>query len=123
MLPTLGRRLRQLREEQHVTLRDLESLTELSSGYLSLLEHDKVKQPKPPVLYKLAQALAVPYTELMELAGYIPAGEQPAAGPSAIMFKGAERLSRDQREAVQGIINVILESSGRGRTHADDDTG
>lgn len=108
---SLGSRLRQLREARRLSLRNLEDLTGLSNGYLSLLENDKVKQPKPPVLHKLAEALDVPYIELMGLAGYLSDRDgawAPSATPAAIMFKGAEHLNPDQHAAVQQLIDVML---------------
>lgn len=111
MQHSLGGRLRQLREARGLSLRDLEDETGLSNGYLSLLENNKIKQPKPPVLHKLAEALGVPYIELMGLAGYL--GDRdgswaPPATPAPIAFKGAEHLSPDQHAAVQQLIDVML---------------
>lgn len=111
MQHSLGSRLRQLREARGLSLRDLEDVTGLSNGYLSLLENDKIKQPKPPALHKLADALGVPYTELMGLAGYLSDRDgswAPSATPAPIAFKGAEHLSPDQHAAVQHVIDVLL---------------
>lgn len=107
---SLGTRLKELREQRGLSLRALEAITQLSSGYLSLLENEKVKQPKPPVLYKLAQALEASYPELMTLAGYAP---NPLPVPSGdlrpyVAFKGAEKLTAEQRTEVQDFINFKL---------------
>jgi HTH-type transcriptional regulator, competence development regulator len=113
---TLGALLRQQREANALTLRDVEDLTGLSNGYLSLLENDKVRQPRPPVLYKLAQALGASYVELMERAGYAPTNgpraDQTQSRP-AVAFKGAERLTPDQRKEVQDFIDFKLQQLAR----------
>lgn len=48
----------------------------ISNSYLSQVETGQVKQPLPDVLKKLAQALDVPYLDLMKAAGYLPEGFQ-----------------------------------------------
>mgnify|MGYP001774301770 CR=1 FL=1 len=69
---TLGKRLKALREIKGWSLRHVEENSKISNGYLNLLENDKVKDPSPHILCKLAETYEVPYTELMELAGYVP---------------------------------------------------
>ncbi len=125
MALSLGARIKELREQRGLSLRGLESMTELSSGYLSLLENEKVKQPKPPVLYKLARALDAPYQELMTLAGYTP---DPAQGTderlgSFVAFKGAEKLSEEQRREVQDFIYFKLRQRHRPAGAEDDRSG
>ena len=111
MAETLGAMLRRCRDANALTLRDVEERTGLSNGYLSLLENDKVRQPKPPVLYKLAEALGASYPELMERAGYVPTGDPPSDRNPArpvIAFKGAEKLTPAQRNEVQDFIDFKL---------------
>ena len=114
---SLGATLRRLRDGRGLSLRDVEELTGLSNGYLSLLENDKVKHPKPPVLYKLAEALGASYPELMERAGYVPPADGHRAGrtasPPVVAFKGAEKLTEGQREEVQDFIYFKLRQLGR----------
>ncbi len=111
MADTLGALLRRLREAHALTLRDVEERTGLSNGYLSLLENDKVRQPKPPVLYKLAEAFGASYLELMEHAGYAPTDARADRGEarSIVAFKGAEKLTANQRKEVQEFINFKLQ--------------
>ena len=120
---TLGDLLRQRRGELRWSLRDVAQQTGLSNGYLSLLEHDKVKQPKPPVLYTLAEALDLPYPQLMGLAGYamMPEGQDGPrrTGQAVVVFKGAEKLTDDQREDVQEFINFKLQQLQRSRRQRD----
>ena len=67
---SLGQFLKKARNDKGYTLRDVEDLTEISNGYLSQLEGDKIKQPSPVWLNKLADHYEVPYTTLLSLAGY-----------------------------------------------------
>ncbi len=116
---SLGAMLRSLRDNRGLSLRDVEELTGLSNGYLSLLENDKVKQPKPPVLYKLAEALSGSYPDLMERAGYASAADDQRVGRSAlppvVAFKGAEKLTDQQRKEVQDFIYFKLQQLSRER--------
>lgn len=108
---SLGGTLKELREIQGLTLRELEQRTGLSSGYLSLLEHDKVKHPNPGVLYRLANALGGTYADLMQRAGYPVLqnhqGSDQRTRP-AVAFKGAEQLTKQQRQEVQDFIYFKL---------------
>jgi transcriptional regulator with XRE-family HTH domain len=109
---TFGAFLRALREDAGLTLREVETRCGVSNGYLSLLEHDRVKEPSPRVLYALSQCFGVSYLELMERAGYpVPPPEErgrPGAGPPGAVFRGAERLSADDREEIRQLIRLKL---------------
>jgi transcriptional regulator with XRE-family HTH domain len=79
---TLGAHLAAIRSDRKLTLRQVEEATgkEVSNAYLSQIENDKVGSPSPHVLYALAELYRVDYTHLMELAGYLRAPAQHAAG-------------------------------------------
>ena len=107
MAESLGRVLKTLRESAGLTLRDVESKTHVSNGYLSLLENDKVKAPSPKALFDLAKAFEIDYMELMRLAGYpIPTSQNTPQ--LSVVFRGAERLSQDEQQEIQDIINLKL---------------
>lgn len=115
---SLGPTLRRLREGQGLSLRELEQRTGLSNGYLSLLENNKVKQPKPQALFALSNGLGIAYSELMRLAGYTPVGDQQDATRAdrpAVAFKGAEKLTEVQQQEVQEFINFKLQQMLRAR--------
>ena len=44
----------------------------ISSGHLSLIENDKVKEPTPKTLEILAKIYGIDYLHLMVIAGYLP---------------------------------------------------
>ena len=62
----LGLKLRKLRQEKHLSLSDLAARAGISVSYLSEIEGGR-KHPKPEKLIRLAEALAVPYDELVSL--------------------------------------------------------
>jgi transcriptional regulator with XRE-family HTH domain len=109
----LGPYLKGLREDACLTLRDVESRSGVSNGYLSLLEHGKVKEPSPKALWSLAECYRVDYLDLMRRAGY-PVPHAPAM-PSTpgFAFRGTERLSESDREEIQQIIAMKLRRKRR----------
>lgn len=84
---TLGSWLRQKRNEKQFGLREAAARAGITHGYLSQLESDKVKEPAPQVLQKLADAYDEPFMLLMQVAGYIE--DDPA------------RLSPNQKRALK----------------------
>jgi transcriptional regulator with XRE-family HTH domain len=71
---SFGTLLRELREKAGFSLRQLESATGISNGYLSQMESGRVGAPSPKILEKLASALTYPYVELMRVAGHLAPG-------------------------------------------------
>jgi transcriptional regulator with XRE-family HTH domain len=63
-------------------LRQAEQETGVSNGYLSLLENGKAKAPSPTVLDALATKYALPFDDLMEMAGH-PSGAVRAEGDAS----------------------------------------
>lgn len=124
---TLGQRLRAARENQKLSLRDVEQLaksieggSELSGGYLSVLERDQIKKPAPPVLLALSKIYELDYLELMELAGYLPEGLRKGMGQSIpVAFRGASQLNEEARSRIQRLIDLELLDARRGKRRRD----
>ncbi|MBI2924211.1 MAG: helix-turn-helix domain-containing protein [Verrucomicrobia bacterium] len=73
-LKALGDTLREARNRLGLTLREVESKTEVSNAYLSQLEGGKIKQPSPAILHKLCELYGTSYAMALEFAGYpVPA--------------------------------------------------
>lgn len=66
----LGQYLKHQRKIRNLTLRDVEQKTRISNAYLSQLENNKIFNPSPSVLHKLAECYKISYEYLMRLAGY-----------------------------------------------------
>jgi len=62
----LSRMLQRLRENKDMTQRELAKRAHVTPGYIAQLELGLKKNPSVPVLRKLARALGVPVTELLE---------------------------------------------------------
>ena len=113
---SLGIYLKETRDERQLSLRGVERLAkerqlgaELSSGYLSMLERDEVKEPSPRILFALASIYEVDYIDLMKRAGYIPnATKVEGVTPAKVAFRGASSLDEEQRRRVQRIIDFEL---------------
>jgi transcriptional regulator with XRE-family HTH domain len=86
---TLGEELRRIRELRGLTLREVESITDISNPYLSQLETGKIEKPSPNYLYKLAEAYQVPYGLLMEKAGYVVKERKERKEPKVQSLLGA----------------------------------
>jgi HTH-type transcriptional regulator, competence development regulator len=77
-LQSLGEYLRNVRDSQRLTLRDVQEASDVSNAYLSQLENGKITKPSPHILHKLATVYNVSYETLMEKAGYISRSEESA---------------------------------------------
>jgi transcriptional regulator with XRE-family HTH domain len=71
-IQTLGGVLREARTDHDLTLQDVAGRARCSPGYVHKLEADRVHTPSPRVLAGLAEALGLPYPQLMTAAGYEP---------------------------------------------------
>lgn len=63
--------LKGMRKLKGFTIRELADRSGVSSAYISQLENGNRGVPSPDVLMKLSEGLNMPYTELMQLAGYL----------------------------------------------------
>jgi transcriptional regulator with XRE-family HTH domain len=68
---SFGEYLRTLREEQRLSLREVERLSGVSSSYLGLIERGKRPVPGAEILKKLAPVYDVPVRDLLNAAGYL----------------------------------------------------
>ena len=68
MSDTFGKKLRDLRVNSDIGLRQLARLIDKSPGYLSDVEHDNVPPPSEDVILKIAAALDVDKKELLIVA-------------------------------------------------------
>ena len=102
---SLGSYLRQVRNRRQLSLRGVQQLArdkrlgaELSSGYLSMLERNEIKEPSPRILHTLASIYEVDYIDLMRRARYIPT-------------KGGIEGTQAGGRSVQGVLPSFLRSN------------
>ena len=120
MTETFGKKLRELRINSGIGLRELARLIDKSPGYLSDVEHDHVPPPSEDVILKIAAALAADKRELLsvaqkmdpELSSYV--AQEPEAADFLRMAKEKEfdrndweRLSKLAEDAKLGKIGKI----------------
>jgi transcriptional regulator with XRE-family HTH domain len=114
--PTLGVVLRRARDVRALSAVDAARAASISGAYLSKLENDAVKRPSPPVLLQLSEALAVPYSDLMRLAGYHVPGETNGHAAAAAVGKALfGDLSEEERDE---LLEYLAWYRARGRTAA-----
>ncbi|SKD00501.1 Helix-turn-helix [Chitinophaga ginsengisegetis] len=70
-MKSLGITLKEARDRNDLTLRQVDEATGISSAYLSQLENDKIKKPSANVLYKLATLYGEQLNNLLKAAGII----------------------------------------------------
>ncbi len=111
----LGSYLREIRDQRGLSTRDVERIAkekqlgaELSSGYLSMLEQNKVKKPSPRILFVLASIYEVDYIDLMKRADYMPKDTVLSAPTANVAFRGASELEPEQKERIQRLIDFEL---------------
>jgi len=66
-----GAYLKQMREDKGLSINQLAQAAEISGSQISRIENGLRGIPKPQTLRKIADALGVPYEELMSKAGYL----------------------------------------------------
>ena len=108
---TLGETLRLTRKLKALSLREVEEKTGISNAYLSQLETGKAENPSPHVLHKLAEVYELPYSSLMEAAGYLAktgsSSERPKP-PSAMQAALlSARLSPEEEKKVAEFIEFL----------------
>jgi HTH-type transcriptional regulator, competence development regulator len=86
----------------------------ISSFLLVALERNEEVQPSSRTVYQTAQALKLPANKLMELAGLTDARDE-GLGRAALRFAARSeptaRLSKEEREAFEEFVRVLVESS------------
>ncbi len=111
----LGPHLRDLRLARGLTLRDVQSQTEISSGHLSLIETGQVKNPSPTILQRLARTYEVSAEHLLVLAGYLRP-KDPKARSSAlhgVALAALKDLDEAEIEQVTTLITVLRQRRKR----------
>jgi len=110
----LGVFLRGGRKRRSLTLRAVERATGVSNAYLSQLESGKIRQPSPLVLHKLAELYEIPYTLLLEQAGY-PAPTVESAGRQPIVVDSRlGPISSEEESALRHYLEFLRSRRARG---------
>lgn len=108
----LGAYIQEKRKEKGLSIRRLAELADISHTEVKRIEDGLRKQTSPQVLRSIATALAVPYEELMAVAGYIDEPITEESGTVAAGLKDADDLSQDEIDQVNQYI-AFLKSQRR----------
>jgi transcriptional regulator with XRE-family HTH domain len=108
---TLGSRLRKKRIEKDLGLREAATLAGITHGYLSQIESDKVKEPAPQVLQRLAEAYDEPFILFMQWAGYIEEDPEGLSPNQQRALKIVGDPTENELKAIRAVLDAIR--SGR----------
>ncbi len=95
----LGDYLKHARNTVGLTLRAVEGITGISNGYLSQLESGQVRRPSPTNLHKLSELYRLPYSEVLEKAGY-PIPSTQFSNEEQRFFSRIGQTSSEEKEAL-----------------------
>jgi transcriptional regulator with XRE-family HTH domain len=96
----LGALIRQYREAQGLSLRDLEDQTGIDDGLLTRMEGGVILTPAPDKLGRIAEALDIPLADLYGLADYAVPSELPTLKPYLrTKYRRLPSAAADQLEA------------------------
>lgn len=113
-MKSLGNTLRELRDIQRFTLRQVEEATGISNAYLSQLENDKIAKPSANVLYKLSNIYNVELNTLLAAAGIIEKQDAPPHRLlNSVAFSTDTPLTKDEEDALLAYLNFIRQQKKR----------
>ena len=121
MTETFGKKLRDLRVESDIGLRELARLINKSPGYLSDVERDHVPPPSEDVILKIAEVIAADKNELLSLAQKMDpeisryVTREPEAADFLRMAKDKEFDSDDWEK-----LSKLAEIANLGKVDKDD---
>lgn len=101
----LGKFIAEHREAKNLSRRKLAELANISHTEIHRLENGERKNPSPPVLKAIANALGVTYDEIMKAAGYMD-----STSPSPVIaarIPGTEDLTDDEIKEVRNFIDFL----------------
>ncbi|MCI0456871.1 MAG: helix-turn-helix transcriptional regulator [Gemmataceae bacterium] len=96
-----------------MTLRAVEREIGVSNAYLSQLESGKIRQPSPLVLHKLAELYEVPYTVMLEQAGYPAPTAETATGAPMIVDSRLGPINLDEERALREYLEFLRSRRAR----------
>ncbi|MFD0678170.1 MULTISPECIES: helix-turn-helix domain-containing protein [unclassified Paenibacillus] len=128
--------LRDMRKLKGFTIRELADRSGVSAAYISQLENGNRGVPSPDVLMKLSEGLNTPYSELMDIAGYLEMQglehNEPYTKPQVnlrrflrendLVFDGIE-LSDQDKEWIERMLTALFWKDKRKEYSNDNSQG
>lgn len=113
---TIGKFLKEARNDKNLSLRAVEAETGISNAYLSQLESDKINEPSPNLLFKLCEFYGISYQTALELVGY-PLQQNIEEEPSIRRLTARFGKVTDEEEEELADYLKFLRSRHRGGGH------
>jgi transcriptional regulator with XRE-family HTH domain len=112
-MKSLGEMLKEAREKNNLTLRQVDSSTGVSSAYLSQLENGHVTNPSASILYKLATLYRVQLNDFLRAAGVIKGATDNQKQSKETLLANqlafyAKDLTEEQQEEVLEYIKMKI---------------
>lgn len=104
---SLGQELKDSRQINRFTLRDVEDAIGVSNAYLSQLENDKINNPGANILYKLANLYQTDFELLLEKAGVIQKDEANHGKSISGVALRSQELSLEEEQALVEYLSFI----------------
>ena len=97
--------IKEHREKLNISMRKLSELSNVSTTEIRRLENGQRKNPSPPLLKSIANALHVRYEDVLEAAGYLDAkSELPVI---STIISNLQYLTDDELEKIRTTIDIL----------------
>ncbi len=107
----LGEKLRALRRERNILLKDMAAALQVSAAYLSALEHGRRGAPSAGLIHQICQFFGLIWDDADELAALArqsrPRLKLNSAGLTAAQTALANRLAKELRNLDPGTVTAI----------------
>lgn len=98
--------IKEHREKLNISMRKLAELSNISPTEIHRLETGKRKNPSPPLLRSIANALNVRYEDIMEAAGYLDTTSESMVQSAWLPYP--EDLTFDELRQVKTFIEFLI---------------
>ncbi|TFJ92838.1 helix-turn-helix domain-containing protein [Lentibacillus salicampi] len=117
MTNQFGKYLKEKRDEKGFTINQLSLYSGISAAQLSRIENGKRGVPKAENIQKLAEALLVPYDEIMRVAGYYKPNDtkQQEQELPELSEKDERDIAKDLEKMIKNLSNDDAYSQFDGR--------
>ncbi|MDP9700646.1 Transcriptional regulator, contains XRE-family HTH domain [Paenibacillus polysaccharolyticus] len=102
-----GPYMKQLREQQGFSINQLAEAAGISNSQISRIENGVRGVPKPATIRKIADALAVPYSDMMKQAGYMETGLE--ANPQEVPEWATYKDRRDFKKMLEDDDDLMFD--------------
>ncbi|WPS85477.1 helix-turn-helix transcriptional regulator (plasmid) [Brevibacillus halotolerans] len=117
-----GSLIKHLREIKGYSLKDMQTLTGISSSYINRIEKGDRKSPSIQIINKLSEALEQDFSELLKVANSQEQDEMQSVGEFLLsnnFLIGGKRATKEMKERLVDLISKINNSTWRTNKHIE----